>query len=125
MSDTNSVVIIGRLGKDPDFKTLQNGTPVCTFTLAVSRTWMKEKQKQEEVSWIPCVAWSSTAESVSTYCKKGHRVCVNGRIQSRQYESKGEKKTVIEVVVGTVQFLQQKSTEEGEVPSWEDTRPPF
>jgi single-strand DNA-binding protein len=127
MSDINSVVLIGRLGQDPDFKTLQTGTPVATFSLAVARTWMKDKQKKEETSWIPCVVWGSTAESVSQYCKKGDRVAVLGRIQVRPYESEGKKRTATEVVAISVQFLQNKrtTTEEEEVPAWDDTRPPF
>lgn len=104
----NHVTLIGRLTKDPEVRYTQSGTPVGTFTLAVDRRVQKDKPK--EADFIPCVAWSKTAEIVGNWCKKGKQVGIEGRIQVRSYDAKdGSKRYVTEVIVNELELLGGKS----------------
>lgn len=97
----NSVVIIGRLTRDPEMRHTQSGTAVCNFTLAVDR-----RKKEDGADFIDCVAWQKTAELVSQYLGKGRQCAVNGRLQVRSYEDKdGNKRKAVEVVAESVVFL--------------------
>lgn len=108
----NRVVLIGRLTKDPDLRFTPNGVAVCTFTLAVNRTFTNQ-QGEREADFINCIAWRKTAENTANYTKKGSLVGVDGRIQTRNYEGKdGRKVYVTEVVAETVQFLEPKKQEQ-------------
>lgn len=97
----NSVVIIGRLTRDPEVRYTQSGTAVCNFTLAVDK-----RKKEDGADFIDCVAWQKTAELVSQYLGKGRQCAVNGRLQVRSYEDKdGNKRKAVEVVAESVVFL--------------------
>lgn len=99
----NRIVLIGRLTKDPELRTTSNGTAVATFTLAVSR------MSKDETDFIPIVVWRAQAESCAKYLTKGKLAAVDGRLQIRTYEdSKGNKRTVAEVVAENVRFLSPK-----------------
>lgn len=103
----NKSIICGRLGRDPEFKTLSSGSPVCHFTLAVQRTF-KDRDGKQGVDWIPVVVWGNSAEHCSRYLSKGRLVNVVGRIQVRSYEDReGKKRSVTEIVAEEVQFLPQ------------------
>lgn len=99
----NSVVIIGRLTKDPTIKQAGDAT-VASFTLAVDRNY-KSADGKKEADFIPVVAWRKTAELIGKYCNKGTQVCVSGRLQTRTYEKDGQKNWVMEVICGEIQFL--------------------
>lgn len=108
----NRVTLIGRLTKDPNLRFTPNGVAVCTFTLAVNRTFTNQ-QGEREVDFINCIAWRKTAENTANYTKKGSLVGVDGRIQTRNYEGKdGKRVYVTEVVAETVQFLEPKKQEQ-------------
>lgn len=99
----NRIVLIGRLTKDPELRTTSNGTAVATFTLAVNR------MSKDETDFIPVVVWRAQAESCAKYLAKGKLAAVDGRLQIRTYEdSKGNKRTVAEVVAENVRFLSPK-----------------
>lgn len=99
----NRIVLIGRLTKDPELRATSNGTAVATFTLAVSR------MSKDETDFIPIVVWRAQAESCAKYLTKGKLAAVDGRLQIRTYEdSKGNKRTVAEVVAENVRFLSPK-----------------
>lgn len=111
--DINTVTIVGRLTKDTELKKTQGGTSVCSFTVAVGRRGQQENQ----VDFIPCVAWQQSAEYVAKYGHKGQHVGVVGRIQSRTYEERdGKKRSVVEVHARTVQLLNDGGSKQVEQP---------
>ena len=104
----NSVVLVGRLTRDPELRRTNNGTAVTTFTLAVDNA-IKNANGERTASFIPCNVWSTSAENVAKYARKGSLVGVSGRLQQRSYDSKdGRKVSIIEVVCQSVQFLEPK-----------------
>lgn len=108
----NSVVLIGRLGKDPELRYTQNQTPVCTFSLATSHK-MKGK---ESTQWHNIVAWQKLAEICSKHLGKGSQVAVTGRLEYRAWENKqGQKQVSAEIIAENIEFLgspQQRSQRE-------------
>ncbi|WP_353420714.1 single-stranded DNA-binding protein [Staphylococcus coagulans] len=105
----NRVVLVGRLTKDPEFRTTQSGVGVATFTLAVNRNF-KSKNGEQQADFINCVVFHKQAENVKNYLSKGSLAGVDGRLQSRSYENKeGNRVFVTEVVCDSVQFLEPKN----------------
>ncbi len=105
----NRVVLVGRLTKDPDFRTTPSGVSVATFTLAVNRTFANA-QGEREADFINCVVFRKQAENVKNYLSKGSLAGVDGRLQSRSYENQeGRRVFVTEVVCDSVQFLEPKN----------------
>ena len=101
----NKVILVGRLGKDPETRYTQNGKCVATFSLAVSKP-----VKDSGADWFDIVVWDKLAEIVGNNLSKGRRVLVEGRLQTRSYEAKdGSKRRVVEVVAQNVEFLDSKS----------------
>ncbi|MHA2915533.1 single-stranded DNA-binding protein [Staphylococcus epidermidis] len=101
----NRVVLVGRLTKDPEFRTTPSGVEVTTFTLAVNRTF-KNKNGEREADFINIVVFRQQAENVNNYLSKGSLAGVDGRIQSRSYDNnEGRRVFVTEVVADNVQFL--------------------
>jgi single-strand DNA-binding protein len=107
MSGVNKVIVVGRLGKDPEMRHTNSGQGVCTFSVATSENWKdKSGEKQEKTEWHRVVTWSRLAEICSEYLKKGRQVYVEGRLQTRQWDDKtGNKRYTTEIVAQTVQFL--------------------
>lgn len=100
----NSVQLLGNLARDAELRFTQSGKAVATFTVAATNTYVDSttNETKEQTAFINCVAWGKTGEAVGT-CKKGDRLLVNGRIQTRSYEdSNGQKKYVTEVVADFV-----------------------
>ena len=105
----NRVVLVGRLTKDPEFRTTPNGVNVANFTLAVNRTFTNS-QGEREADFINVVVFRKQAENVNNYLSKGQLAGVDGRMQSRSYENQeGKRIFVTEVVADSVQFLEPKS----------------
>ncbi|MCG1090167.1 single-stranded DNA-binding protein [Staphylococcus epidermidis] len=104
----NRVVLVGRLTKDPEFRTTPNGVEVATFTLAVNRTFTNA-QGEREADFINVVVFRKQAKNVNDYLSKGSLAGVDGRVQSRNYENnEGRRVFVTEVVADSVQFLDTK-----------------
>lgn len=100
----NTVQILGNLARDPELRFTKTGRAVATFTVAATNTYIDSatNETKEQTAFINCVAWGKTGEAVGN-CKKGERLFVNGRIQTRSYEdSNGQKKYVTEVVADFV-----------------------
>lgn len=96
----NTVQILGNLARDPELRFTKTGRAVATFTVAATNTYIDSatNETKEQTAFINCVAWGKTGKAVGN-CKKGDRLLVNGRIQTRSYEdSNGQKKYVTEVV---------------------------
>ncbi|MGC7620477.1 single-stranded DNA-binding protein [Staphylococcus epidermidis] len=104
----NRVVLVGRLTKDPEFRTTPSGVEVATFTLAVNRTFTNA-QGEREADFINVVVFRKQAKNVNDYLSKGSLAGVDGRVQSRNYENnEGCRVFVTEVVADSVQFLDTK-----------------
>ncbi|MEB7816699.1 single-stranded DNA-binding protein [Mammaliicoccus sciuri] len=109
----NKAVLVGRLVRDPEYRTTPSGVQVATFTLAINRTFTNA-QGEREADYINCVVFRKTAENVNQYLSKGKLAGVDGRIQSRSYDNKeGQKVYVTEVVCDNVQFLEPKDSQNG------------
>ena len=110
----NSVMLIGRLTADPELRYTQKGTPMCNFRIANSRRWKNREtgEPQEERLFINVVAWRRQAELANDFLKKGSAVLIEGNLQSRQWENtKGEKRTTIEIVARKIEFLDAQQRE--------------
>ncbi|WP_295359146.1 single-stranded DNA-binding protein [uncultured Succiniclasticum sp.] len=104
----NKVILIGRLTKDPVVRYTPTQKVVCQFTLAVDRPFVN-KDGQREADFIPVVLWGKQAELAGNNCAKGHRLCVEGRMQVRTYEDKNSNKVwVTEVIGDRIEFLESK-----------------
>ncbi len=107
----NRVVLVGRLTKDPEFRTTQSGIDVATFTLAVNRNFTNA-QGEREADFINIIVFRKQAHNVNNYLSKGKLAGVDGRIQSRSYENQeGRRIFVTEVVADSVQFLEPKNAQ--------------
>ena len=107
MSGVNRVIIVGRLGQDPEVKTFPDGSAVANFSVATSQEW-KDKatgEKKEKTEWHRVVAFRNRAELCGEYLAKGRQVYVEGRLQTRTYEKDGQTHYVTEVIANEVQFL--------------------
>lgn len=107
MSGVNKVILVGRLGADPELKAVGNGQNVARLSVATSENWMdKNGQKQERTEWHRVVVWGRQAENCAKHLAKGRQVYVEGRLQTRSWEDQqGQKKYSTEIVASTVQFL--------------------
>ena len=104
----NRVVLTGRLTRDVELKATSTGNNVASFTVAVDG-FTKDQNGETISSFINCVAWSNSAKFVSTYCKKGSLVALEGRLQSRSYDRKdGTKATAVEVIIDRIENLSPK-----------------
>jgi single-strand DNA-binding protein len=123
--DLNKVMVIGRLGRDPEMRYTPSGKPVTTFSVASGRTWTtSSNQKRSETEWFNIVAWGGLAEICNQYLEKGMRVYVEGRLQTRRWEdASGAKKSTTEVVASEMIMLsqrQKRSTDENNIDYEED-----
>lgn len=111
MASVNRVMLIGRLGHDPELKYTPQGMAVCKFALATSESWVgKDGQKQENTEWHKVVVWNKAAENVAKYLAKGRSCYVEGKIQTQSWEDKnGQKCYATEIVASSVQFLESGS----------------
>jgi single-strand DNA-binding protein len=107
MSGVNKVIIVGRLGADPEMKSIGSGQNVTRLSIATSESWMgKDGQKQERTEWHRVVVWGRQAENCSKHLAKGRQVYVEGRLQTRSWEDQqGQKRYATEIVANNVQFL--------------------
>jgi single-strand DNA-binding protein len=103
----NKVIILGRLGQDPELKYTPGGMAVCNFTLATSESWAdKAGQKQERTEWHRVVVWGKLAELCNQYLTKGRQAFIEGSLQTRSWDDKsGQKRYTTEIVAKTVQFI--------------------
>lgn len=113
MSDLNKVMVIGRLGKDPDLRTMPNGKAVVSLSLATSEKW-KDKQtgeKKEATEWHNIVAFERTAEIIAEYTRKGSQLFVEGRLRTRKWTDKeGKDRYTTEIVANNIQLFRGPET---------------
>ncbi len=123
MSGTvNKVILIGRLGKDPEVKYTPSGAPVAKFTLATDESFKdRNGEQQKKTEWHNIVAWNKLAEICGEYLTKGKLVFIEGSIRSRQWEDQaGNKKTSYEIVARNMQMLGPR----GEAERSQEATPP-
>jgi single-strand DNA-binding protein len=102
----NKIILVGYLGKDPEQRFTQSGRPVTSFTLATSESWkVDDGEREQHTEWFNVVAWNRLAEVCKTYLGKGSRVYLEGRVQSRSYETENGKQRTLEVVASVVKML--------------------
>lgn len=102
----NQVILMGNLTRDPELRTTPNGSSVCSFSLALNRSYKNaEGGWTEATDFIDIVAWGPLGERVAQYLTKGRPCLVNGRLQSRSWEQEGVKRSKVEVVAQDVTFL--------------------
>ena len=107
MAGLNKVMLIARLGRDPEMKYTQQGTAICNMTIATSESWTDKStgEKQEKTEWHRCVSFGKQAEVLGKYLVKGSQVYVEGKLQTRQYEKDGQTHYATEIVVQEFTFL--------------------
>lgn len=102
----NQVILMGNLTRDPELRTIPSGQSVCSFSMALNRSFKgADGNWQEATDYIDVVAWGPLGERVAQYLSKGRPALVNGRIQSRSWEQDGQKRSKVEVVAQDVTFL--------------------
>ena len=105
----NKAILVGRLTKDPDLRSTASGIPVCSFTVACDRRFLKQGEERQ-ADFINCIAWQKSAESIAQYFKKGHRIALEGSIQTRSWtDNEGKTRYATEVVVEQWEFAQSKN----------------
>jgi single-strand DNA-binding protein len=134
MASLNKVFLIGNLTKPPELRYTPSGTGVADMRLAVSRSYTTQSgEKRDEACFLTVVVWGKQAEACSQYLDKGSPIMVEGRLQTRDWETKeGQKRSVVEVVGERVQFLGRPKSAAGpavsegvEAPSEADDEVPF
>lgn len=115
----NSVVLVGRLTKDPELRYTQSNQAVATFSLAVNRRF-KNQNGEREADFINCVIWRQQAENLANWCKKGNLIGITGSIQTRNFENQqGQRVYVTEVVADSFQLLEfNKQNNQGQSQSY-------
>ena len=102
----NQVILMGNLTRDPELRTTPSGQSVCSFSLAVNRSWQgQDGSQQDAVDYFDVTAWGKLGELVNQYLSKGRKCLVQGRLSQRSWEQDGQKRSKVEVVANDVTFL--------------------
>lgn len=121
----NQVILMGNLTRDPELRQTPNGQNVCSFSLALNRSYKDASGEwQESTDYVDVVAWAGLAERVAQYVTKGRRVIVQGRIQSRSWEQDGQKRNKVEVLANDVTFLDSRGSGEASEASTQASETP-
>lgn len=114
MSGVNKVILVGRLGQEPDMRSTTSGQQVCTLSIATSETWTKDGNKEERTEWHRVVLWGRQAELAHKYLKKGRLVYIEGKLQTRSWQDQqGQKRYTTEIVANNMQFLESMNSNQG------------
>jgi single-strand DNA-binding protein len=111
MKGINKVILVGNSGKEPEIKTLADGTPVAKITLATTESYrLKDGSTQHKTEWHSIIAWRGLASVASRYVHKGSLLYVEGRLRHRQYEDKaGQRKYITEVIADQILMLNKRT----------------
>lgn len=96
------ITLVGNITKDPELRFTAGGRGVASFGIAVSRRYQQNNEWQEQTSFFNVTTWGTLAENVAASCTKGQRVIVTGRLEQREYEKDGQKRTTVDVVADEV-----------------------
>lgn len=109
-TSVNKVILIGNLGKAAEMRRTGSGEAVLNFSIACNESWKdKSGQKQERTEWVNCAYFGKGAEAVAQFLEKGKQVYIEGRLQTRQWEKDGQKRSATEVNVQSLKLLGGKS----------------
>lgn len=118
MGSVNKVILVGRLGADPDFKFTSSSQPLCNLRLATTDVWKdKSGARQEQTEWHRIVVFGPQAEHCSKYLAKGSEVCIEGSLQTRSYEKEGQKHYATDIKAQHVTFLGGGKAQTDDVPA--------
>ena len=108
----NKVILIGRLGREPECRYMPNGDAVCNFSIATTESWKDQSgQKKERTEWHAITLYCKLAEIAARYLQKGSLVYLEGRIQSRKYTGKdGIERTAFDIIASEMKMLDSKSS---------------
>ena len=114
----NKAVILGNVGNDPELRFMSNGKAVANFTVATSEQWKDQQgQKQERTEWHRMVAYDKLAEIIGQYVKKGSKLYLDGKLQTREWtDQQGQKKYTTEIIVSEMQMLDGKPQQGSQQP---------
>ena len=106
----NKVILVGNLGQDPEVKYMQNGKAVANLSIATSESWNDQQgQKQERTEWHRLTAYDKLAEIIGEYVKKGSKIYVEGKLQTRKWQDQqGQDRYTTEVIINQMQMLDGK-----------------
>ena len=111
MASVNKVILVGKLGRDPELRSTPGGASVCTLNLATTETWNDNGNRQERTEWHRVQVWGKQGENCAKYLAKGRSAYIEGRLQTRSWDDKsGVKKYSTDIVATSVQFLGGGST---------------
>ena len=115
MPNFNKVFLMGNLTKDPELRYTAGGAPVCNLRMAINRKYKgKDGSEKEDVCYVTVVTWNKSAEAAGQFLKKGNPLFVEGRLQSKSWETEDkQKRTVLEVVADRIQFLNRGTSAAG------------
>ncbi|MDY4281283.1 MAG: single-stranded DNA-binding protein [[Pasteurella] mairii] len=119
MAGINKVMIIGRLGNDPDVKTLPNGDPVAKISVATSESWTDKQsgERREQTEWHNIIAYRQTAEIIRQYLKKGSQVYIEGKLRTRKWQDQnGQDRYATEIIADRMQMLSSINNHNGAQP---------
>jgi single-strand DNA-binding protein len=107
MANLNKVLLIGRLTRDPESRSLSSGSTVVSFGLAVNRTYTRRDsgEKVEDTCFVDVEAWNRTGETIARYMKKGRQIFIEGRLKFDSWEREGQRRSKLSVVADTFQFI--------------------
>lgn len=121
----NKIILMGRLGRDPEVRYTQSGKPVASFSLAVDRDFKDKASGERATDWIDVVAWDAKAKFVQQYFHKGQQAVVEGRLQIRDYTGRdGTRRRAAEVVADNIYFAGAKAAALSEGNAPEESLPP-
>ncbi|HPR63644.1 MAG TPA: single-stranded DNA-binding protein [Thermoanaerobaculia bacterium] len=122
----NKVILVGRVGQDPEIRATQTGVPVANFTLATNDYWRDKStgERRERTEWHRIVAWDRQAQFCGDYVRKGMLILVEGSLQTRSWEGKdGQKRSTTEIRIQNIQMLERKGST-GDSDGMSDDLPP-
>lgn len=130
MSGVNKVILVGRLGQEPEIRSTASGQQVCTLSIATSESWTKDGNREERTEWHRVVLWGRQAELAHKYLKKGRLVYIEGKLQTRSWQDQqGQKRYTTEIVANNMQFLEGSSSntnrDTNDVPPINDNDSPY
>jgi single-strand DNA-binding protein len=114
MAGFNNTVIVGNIGRDPEMRYLPSGTPVCTFSVAVTRRFGTGDQRQEKTTWFRVSCWNKLAETANSIVRKGGQILVAGSVEASAYTDKsGQPQASLELRADTFQLLGSRGDNQG------------
>lgn len=110
MSGVNKVILLGRLGKDPEIRNMENGTMVANFTMATSEVYKDKKtgERREATEWHNISCWRGIAEIAGKYLRKGEQVYIEGKLHTRSWEKDGITRYTTEIIADSLTLLGKK-----------------